>query len=240
MTSVFIATPYTRPFEMEFVASLVMNEYKDSTWYPLANHPIDVGRNLCTKHFLEKTTCDYILMADSDAVWSPETIGRLVERDVAMVCPVFFKRSVPPVPTMGPYHGITHEGHSLYHFGYTAKAILDRVEKEGITDPDEVSHRHVFPVSSFDLKEIDGCGMHFTLIRRDVVEKMQAPWFEHIAQSSGEDFNFCQKVRKLDYRIYMDLSLYVGHIAGQNFVLGLREFLHYARGVRPELEVWEM
>ena len=55
------------------------------------------------------------------------------------------------------------------------------------------------------------------LIHREVLENIEAPWFDFERNKSGmllrsEDYNFCQKVKKLGYKIYVDPEAPVGHL----------------------------
>ena len=60
-----------------------------------------------------------------------------------------------------------------------------------------------------------GCGG--LLIRRDVFEKIEPPWFlyekdERGCRKGGEDFYFCKKARAAGYKIYADCDLWQDHI----------------------------
>jgi len=87
----------------------------------------------------------------------------------------------------------------------------------------------IFPKRDDDLMKIDGCGMHFTLIRRDVLEALSHPYFILDEKRMGEDFYFCQKVQKAGFDLWFDASVYSGHIMGENYVIGLNEFLAFMR-----------
>ena len=83
-----------------------------------------------------------------------------------------------------------------------------------------------------DLWEIDGCGMHFTMIRRDVVEAIKHPLFlDKGTTGAGEDFYFCRKVREAGFPIYIDESIHTGHSIGEQKTFGIRELLEYSKHV---------
>lgn len=60
------------------------------------------------------------------------------------------------------------------------------------------------------LIEIEGCGMACCLIKKEVFEKIQKPYF--IPNILGEDLSFCQRARKFGIPIYCDTNLICKHI----------------------------
>lgn len=227
MPSIYVATPTSRPWYDNYIISLMgMGEAVKFEWGFLRSQPIDFSRNFLTKHGFLKSQHDFILYADSDASWSPEGIARLIERNLPVVCGTFFLRKIPPIPAMGPYGSVDVDGKRSYYFGYMMRKILERFDKLDI-DPDTLTNEYVLDKSDDDLVEIDGCGGHFVLVRRDVIEGIKEPWFRFTTESAGEDFYFCERVRDAGFKIYADLSVYIGHIAGENFNLGLKEFLMF-------------
>lgn len=58
------------------------------------------------------------------------------------------------------------------------------------------------------LMTADWTGMAFTLIRREVFEKMYDPWFEETEPGRGEDVAFCERSQ---YPVFVDSSILVPH-----------------------------
>lgn len=59
--------------------------------------------------------------------------------------------------------------------------------------------------------EVDAVGTGCIMVRREVFEKMPAPWFEFIKDErgmlkAGEDFSFCQKAKELGFSIQFDTN----------------------------------
>lgn len=82
-----------------------------------------------------------------------------------------------------------------------------------------VVYKHVegtqwVPVTEFcaGLQEVDAIGFGFTLIKREVFEKMERPWFE-FSDRMGEDMWFCQNAKKLGYTILVDADVKCRHLA---------------------------
>lgn len=65
------------------------------------------------------------------------------------------------------------------------------------------------------LQEIDACGAACLLIRRDVLEAVEATgekWFDWPASGISEDLAFCERVKKLGYPIALDFAVKCGHL----------------------------
>ena len=223
---VFIAVPYTRPHLGKFVASLLLTQMPEHVEFQhLPDHPVDVARNMLADMFL-KGDAKYL---------------RLISHDVPMICGGMYAKMVPPRPTIGKYLGKNKVGKDWYDWQYYTEALLEYLGKHGIQSI--ADNAQVFDEP--ELFEVDGCGMHFTLIRRDVFEAIKKPYFVHMGKTgSGEDFYFCKKVKEAGFPIYTDLSIHTGHLTGEDYDFGLRELLiclHIAKsGVVSDTLPWEI
>ena len=79
------------------------------------------------------------------------------------------------------------------------------------------------------LVEVDGCGMHFTMIRRDVFEAIEPPWFVRAGRGkragAGSDFYFHgHAIEEAGIESFVDLSVVAGHLLG-NWCIGALDFL---------------
>lgn len=223
----YIAVPHTRAFEGMFVDSLVQSQV-DAYWFKrLEGHAVDMARNFLVENFLA-TDAEYLAFIDSDATWAPEALARLMGHGLPMVTGCIYKRGLPPVPTFGQYMGRNGDGDHTYNFGWSIEKILETVAAHGITD--ETKNAICLPPALNDVQEIGGCGLHFCMIRRDVVEAVEKPWFEKVdVTGAGEDFYFCRKVKAAGFPIYADFSVHTGHIVGPGFDYGVRELLQFTR-----------
>lgn len=247
--SVYIGVPYTRPFYGSFIDCLLTCHKPDEVWWNrIPGLAVDVARNELVKDFLERGEYDYLLFIDNDATWADDAIMRLLAHDLPMVCGTFFTRGYPPKPTIGKFVGITGEGKRIYRYAETGRNIVKFARENGLTAETaknamcigdgarnaESGARNADNGSrhAVTLHQVDGCGMHFTAIRRDVFKKLSAPFFIMNGMTgAGEDFYFCEKVREAGFPIYVDLSVAVGHAAGEEVDFGLREFLYYTEHV---------
>lgn len=75
-----------------------------------------------------------------------------------------------------------------------------------------------------DLIEVDGTGMGCLLMKTEVFNRIEKPYFKFTYQSVsddylGEDFNLIQDLKKLDYKVYIDsvLSREIKHLGTFGF-----------------------
>lgn len=83
---------------------------------------------------------------------------------------------------------------------------------------------------------VDGTGFAFTLIRREVIERMTdpqwgasfTPYVQWGASGEGEDVNFCRRAGSLGFNVAVDCDVQVGHIG--SVVYGYDEFDQWRAG----------
>lgn len=234
MNSVMLGVPSHRGgFPTEYVKSLwATNFIGNITWLPISGLAVDVARNVIVSQFLQSKN-DYLLMHDSDAVWHPEAIQRLVSLELPLVSAVIYQRRFPTVPFIGLLERVNENGEHVYSFAHAAGRVIDVALKNEYRAPDHEILPPLFDVD--EVENIDACGAHFTLIRRDVLEVIEPPYYQVThAPGAGEDFYFCRKVKEAGFDIYVDYAVHTGHIAGDGVVIGLREFFIYS--YRKEVE----
>jgi len=232
MSSVYIAVPYTRPFFGAFIDSLLHCEKPDTfMWKRLPFMGVDVARNALTKWFLlEELRPEFLLFIDNDATWHPQAITRLLSHNLPVVCGGMYTRDLPPSPTWGKFVGTTKAGKRIYRYGESARRVVQRMRSLDLREPE--GNAICLEQTPDDLWEIDGCGMHFTMIRRDVIEALTEPYFlDENGTGAGEDFYFCRKVREAGFPIYVDESIHTGHIVGEGKTFGIRELMAYSNHV---------
>ena len=226
--SLFIATPWIRPHMGAYTRSLLQAElpvevnYKDPFGMPIA-----AGRNFLAESF-RLSKADYCLFIDNDCGFTPGAIRRLMEYDLPMVSGCMYTKDVPPRPTMGKFVGVDPEGKDLYTWGEAVRQILAYSRKHGIDKLEK--NEFEFPKDDDMLREVDGTGFHFTLIRKDVFEAVKKPYFIMLGKTgAGEDFYFCKKVRAAGIPIYYDIGIQTAHYAGEENSFGLRELLYISQ-----------
>lgn len=236
MASVFLAVPYTRPHYGGFVESLLFTEMPEQVVFrQLWGVALDAARNYLIDCFLQdQSQPEFLLFLDNDASFPPGAILRLMGHNLPVVCGCMYTTSLPPKPTMGIYQGLASNGKHYYKFAEVVRQIVGYAREVC----EEIPKDNALMFEQARLMEVDGCGMHFTLIRRDVAQALRPPYFASLEYEGGggEDFFFCRAVREAGFQIYADLSIHTGHIVGEregaNF--GLRELLTIAKHSRIE------
>lgn len=133
-------------------------------------------------------TADYALWIDSDMTFQPNALKKLLENDADIVSGLFFRRRPPYTPAY-----------------YTEI----RYGLEGERSEKELTEIPVAPI------ELDATGMAFTLMRTKVLAdcfKEYGSCFMPL-MGYGEDISFCIRAKRLGYKIFLDPSVEVGHVA---------------------------
>jgi len=174
---------------------------------PLA---VDVARNELVATML-RAPAEYthLLLVDSDAVLHPQTLARLLSWDQPVVGALAFTRYGPMMPTVyrGERPGVPG----------SFQVRLDEVH-EWVNGHRELMRSGpvvLEPRPPDALMEVDRTGGHCLLVRRDVLEAIEAPWFvAEPTRHNREDFYFCEQVQKAGFRLYVDLSCMAAHLYG--------------------------
>lgn len=144
---------------------------------------------------------DYLLMLDDDMVIyeSPDTgfdiFERLMKHKVDIVAPLAFSRNAPHFPVL--YH--TKEGY-------------DNVTKQEYTITTYIKN---YPKNK--LIECDAVGFGMVLIDMKVIRGMGKPYFMSTT-GTGEDVLFCIKAKKAGFKVFMDTSVKLGHLANPKII----------------------
>lgn len=225
MTSIFLGLPYTRPDCRKFTRSLANFTACTKLDVRVSDGPygfsVEEARNILVEDFFREPA-DFLMYVDNDAAWAAGSIDRLVSHNLPIVCGGMYTKDVPPRPTVGKYMGTTPLGSVRYHYQTYVRDLIDYCYARDITGVAD----NAILFDDIDVREYDGCGMHFTLIRKDVLESFGPPWFLMQGKTgAGEDFYFCQQARNQGFKIYSDLSVQTAHCAGEVYDFGIRELL---------------
>jgi len=170
-----------------FFDSFIQMEKPDFVYAPAKNGPISEMRDYIVKRALSMN-CSHLLFMDTDQIYEKDTITKLLAHNLQVVHARVYRR-YPPFDSL--MYEIGEDGY------YT--------EKEGYNDGDLVS--------------VDACGTGCVLYNTDVFRTIPEPWFEMVYVKSngqigktGEDFNFCEKLKKAGYDILVDTSIKIGHL----------------------------
>ena len=138
---------------------------------------------------------DYILWLDSDMVFRPDTLERMMtvldeHPEIDVLSGLYFRRGQPFSPVLFKTLEVNEQG------------TLDWSDYEELPD---------------ELFEIAGCGFGCVLMRTDMLLDIAGKegggrWFTPIADA-GEDCAFCIRARREGYKIYCDPTVDCGHMA---------------------------
>ena len=136
-----------------------------------------------------KMGADYILWIDSDMMFAPDVLKRLLDdRDKGdIITGLYFRRVAPFSPVLFEKLEITDEG--------TAFANYDNLPQEQIF-------------------EVGGCGFGCVLTPVSVIMDVFAKYrtcFDPLG-GVGEDLAFCWRARSLGYKVVCDQSIKLGHV----------------------------
>lgn len=138
-----------------------------------------------------KTDADYVLWLDSDMVFAPNTLIRMLkvcnDNDIDFLTAVCFRRKPPYTP-----------------------CLFDRLEKV------EKGASYTALLSVPDgLFQVGGCGFAGVLMRSDVLLSVQSRFEGRMfdpMDGFGEDVSFCWRARQCGYDIWCDSSIEFGHV----------------------------
>jgi hypothetical protein len=153
---------------------------------PRGGGPIDAVRNDLVDQALA-AECTHVWFCDTDQIYPQDTLVRLMSHDLPVVAAKVHRRYPPYDP------------------------ILKRGEIDNfVTVPDSEWKRG-------GLVEVDATGMGSVLIKAEVFENTDRPWFRWLLydrpEPVGEDIYFWDLVKKAGYKIHVDCSIHVGHLA---------------------------
>ena len=148
---------------------------------------INKNRNQLAEHAIE-LGAEWIWYVDDDHVFHPDTLTRLLARNVDIVTGIAVKRVVPFLPLIYEHADDEVEGEFIKHY-FT---------------PDDVGLKPVLAAGA-------GC-----LLVKTAVHKALGPPYWRFSQTStgemiGEDIDFCHRARKKGYTVYCDMDAPIGH-----------------------------
>jgi hypothetical protein len=159
---------------------------------------IDAIRNSLAMQALE-ADCTHLLMMDTDQKYPVDTVTRLLEhvRNGHEIVGAKVHRRYPPFDPL----------------------LLKR-------DPERQHGYNAIPASEWNVNgggliEVDATGTGCILIATEVFDVLEYPWFQEREKildgnksiTIGEDIGFCETAKDAGYRIVVDTTIKIGHIA---------------------------
>lgn len=180
--------------------------------------PTDVARNEIVRSFLAIPGATHLFFMDSDMIFPREAVARLLSRGLPIVSGLYVARTELPVPHIYQHDHEDEKGH-WYQADVRALGTWLLAHPEAHASNKAAVYRDC-PAS---LVEADAVGAGCLLIRREVLEAMEPPWFAfNPGGYGGEDFYFCRRAAGLGYKPVVDLSVQCAHVT--NNALGAIDF----------------
>ena len=139
-----------------------------------------------------KIEADYVFWLDSDMVFKPDTLVRMVEtlqkNKLDILTGLYFRRVQPFTPV-----------------------LFDKLDMDMDSDVLDWSEFKDIPEELF---EVGGCGFGCVLMDTGVFLDVQGKYGNMFAPmgNNGEDVAFCVRARGCGYKIYCDPSIICGHV----------------------------
>ena len=156
------------------------------------------AENFVVKRFLDETTDGtHIFMCEMDVVIPLDTIPKLIALDKPIASGLYFLRG--------------GEGQPCLYAPAPVTPALSRFPHSPVK---------LFPTETpFKLAKAGGCaGLGCVLIRRDVFEAIEPPWFDlkekndKTGEGYGSDMYFYTKVRDAGFEVWVDPTVRCGHM----------------------------
>ena len=195
MRKILIAVPCMDTVSARFAQSLATLRKVDHCVVSfLMGSLIYDSRNQLAGYALEMEA-DFILWLDSDMIFAPDTLERMIKTldehpEIDILSGLYFRRAYPFTPVLFKKLDEGEDGNIVF---------------EDYNDyPDE-------------LFELEGVGFGCVLMRTDCLFQMLdedgvGRWFTPLG-GAGEDCAFCIRARRAGYRIFVDPSVELGHMA---------------------------
>jgi hypothetical protein len=185
---IMIGIPMSRPIEFRVFESFVkmanQRGHHEYMFCMTQNSLVHDARESIVEQFL-KSECEALMFIDSDMVFHPLSIYYLERHKLPFVTAKAFKRVAPYQP-----------------------CFYSKIEEQ----PDGKCYLESPVEYGEGLLPIDGAGMACCLIRREVFDKVQKPYF-FPRDGWGEDLSFCYKLKQAGVQMYVDTTLQFGHLA---------------------------
>lgn len=203
MKKILIAIPCMDMVSARFAQSLAtLKKVGKCTVSFLIGSLVYDSRNKLAGYALEMEA-DYILWLDSDMVFQPDTLERMMDTlnkhpHIDILSGLYFRRTTPFTPVL--FNKLERDGETL---------VFEDVKKI----PD-------------DLFEVAGCGFGCVLMKTDCLFDIGINWFTPFVDA-GEDCAFCMRAREKGYKIYCDPNISLGHMGyapiTKDFYMAMKE-----------------
>lgn len=155
---------------------------------------IHTARNFLAEGFLQ-TDCEWALWVDADMILEARTVPVLMQ----------WAKKLNAQFLTGIYYQRLGSHNPVVMVKVKDRKYKNEYEHSAIALPEQ----HKVPV------RVDVCGFGCVLMHRDVITKLQKPWFKYIHEGDvecSEDFYFCTQAKKAGIELWAVPELSCGHV----------------------------
>ena len=185
-----IAIPCMDMVQTEFVRSLVSMRYVGEVQFIFTECSLIYQARTALCRMALEAEADYVLWLDSDVVFPPDLMERLMEdiQGKDMVTAVYHARKPPFRP------------------------VIWKIIRTGLL-PENAQVEQYDDYPEDGLFEIEGCGFGAVLMKTGVIRDVAETFHQTFGPipGMGEDLSFCIRARNCGYKIWCDPSLQIGH-----------------------------
>lgn len=222
---------------------------------------VHLARNQMIEWVRNDPSIDYLIMVDSDQVWHPKTIERLVRWGLPCVAPCIIQRLGPALPVAYVHMGLDDNNQHRYNptpAAYSLGAYMSmftdaRFDGPACILPVAPDHEpkmleippHIREGLSSPLYEVDAVGSGMVCFSGEMIRALPIPdvshpsnhggWFDF--SQGGEDFSFCRRVKAAGFPVFVDRGLWVGHCT--TYVRGPDDMLNMLREMEVQQQTEE-
>lgn len=168
-----------------------LGKYDYSIYPTMSVQPVDNARNHIVEEFL-KTDCTHLFFVDSDTIPPANALAKLLAADKDIIS------GLTPIIEHDANRKNDSQG---FYRKYNVVGMNDKFINEYI-----------------GLVEAKVAGSSCILIKREVLEAIESPWYRFQYQDDngkhvviGEDILFCIKAREKGFKVWVDSSIICGH-----------------------------
>lgn len=167
-----------------FFDSFLMMEKPEWLFFRASNGPLEEMRNNIVRN-AKTAACSHLLMMDTDQVYPPDTIKRMLSHNLPVVGALVFRRYPPFDPLMlkGQLNGYQ---------------TIDSWEPGSLVEVDATG---------------TGCILYNMEVFDKIPEPWFKFRMDENEHQIGEDIGFCSELRNAGYKIYVDTAVEVDHLS---------------------------
>ena len=224
---VYIGTPlYSSEVHLAYLDSIVLLAKKlEKEGIPclrqhvLNSSLITKARNICISAFMNDTNLDYFLFIDADIGFEASDVIKLMNHNKSLIAGVYPKKHLRWEDIQNCFFN---------HDPKSNKEIFEKTSQYAV-----IYNKEKNMIIKDELIEVDRVGAGFMMIKRDLIKKLANKYPELIYNAGrgekgygffesaiinkehvSEDYAFCERVKSIGEKIYIDPSIKLTHNGG--------------------------